>query len=104
MKLILAELKKIISNFKREVSSFKREYPEFKKVKLVHVLSTLFFFFAIYSIGIYNSSLKEKRIQEINDFLSNDQTVLLKNYILNQIKSPYLEYDYIVKENKLLQM
>tara|TARA_Y100000590_G_scaffold409042_1_gene500755 strand:- start:2038 stop:3390 length:1353 start_codon:yes stop_codon:yes gene_type:complete len=103
MKLILAELKKIISNFKREVSSFKREYPEFKKVKLVHVLSTLFFFFAIYSIGIYNSSLKEKRIQEINDFLSNDQTVLLKNYILNQIKSPYLEYDYIVKENDTIE-
>ena len=29
--------------------------------------------------------------------------VLLKNYILNQIKSPYLEYDYIVKDNDTIE-
>ena len=30
-------------------------------------------------------------------------SLLLKNYILNQIKSPYLEYDYIVKDNDTIE-
>ena len=47
--------------------------------------------------------MKQKRIKEINAFLSNDQTVLLKNYIINKIKSPYLEYDYIVKNNDTIE-
>ena len=47
--------------------------------------------------------MKEKRSQEISSFLLNDQTILLKNYIFNQIKSPYLEYDYIVKNNDTIE-
>ena len=52
---------------------------------------------------IYNLNQKEKRTQEITSFLSNDQTILLKNYIINQIKSPYLEYEYVVKDNDTIE-
>tara|TARA_B100000401_G_C52800534_1_gene718309 strand:+ start:249 stop:1466 length:1218 start_codon:yes stop_codon:yes gene_type:complete len=51
----------------------------------------------------YNNSLKKKRLDEIDSFLSNNQTVLLKNYLLNQLKSPYLEYDYIVQNNDTIE-
>ena len=57
----------------------------------------------IYSSVLINSKLKEKRIKEISSFLSNNQTVLLRNYIFNKIKSPYLEYDYIVKNNDSIE-
>ena len=57
----------------------------------------------IYSSVLINSNLKEKRIKEISSFLSNNQTVLLRNYIFNKIKSPYLEYDYIVKNNDSIE-
>ena len=69
----------------------------------MYVFVLILLFITIYSSIIYNSSLKQKRIKEINAFLSNDQTVLLKNYIINKIKSPYLEYDYIVKNNDTIE-
>jgi len=110
MNPILSDLRRIIQSFKgdlrRTIQSFKslkREYPILRKIKLVYALITVLFFVTIYSAIIYNSSLKEKRIKEINAFLSNDQTVLLKNYILNKIKSPYLEYEYIVKDNDTIE-
>ena len=51
----------------------------------------------------YNNSIKQKRLEEINSFLSNNQTILLKNYLLNQLKSPYLEYDYVVQNNDTVE-
>ena len=47
--------------------------------------------------------LKKKRAEEINSFLTNNQTLLLRNYIFNKIKSPYLEYDYVVKNNDTIE-
>ena len=41
----------------------------------------------------------KKRLEAIDTFLESNETVLLKNYLLNQIKSPYFEYDYVVKNN-----
>tara|TARA_Y100001970_G_scaffold293979_1_gene445296 strand:- start:4686 stop:5849 length:1164 start_codon:yes stop_codon:yes gene_type:complete len=43
-------------------------------------------------------------MEEIDSFLSNNETILLKNYLLNKIKSPYLEYDYIVQNNDTVEM
>ena len=96
-------MKTILSNFSLIFQYLKREYPIFKKVKPVYVFILILLFITIYSSIIYNSSLKQKRIKEINAFLSNDQTVLLKNYIINKIRSPYLEYDYIVKSNDTIE-
>ena len=69
------------------------------KDKIVLILGSILFVALIYSSIIYNSHLKNKRTKSISEFLENNQTILLKNYILNQIKSPYLEYDYVVKNN-----
>ena len=96
-------MKTILSNFSLIIQYLKKEYPMFKKIKPVYVFVLILLFITIYSSIIYNSSLKQKRIKEINAFLSNDQTVLLKNYIINKIKSPYLEYDYIVKNNDTIE-
>ena len=96
-------MKTILSNFSLIIQYLKKEYPIFKKIKPVYVFVLILLFITIYSSIIYNSSLKQKRIKEINAFLSNDQTVLLKNYIINKIKSPYLEYDYIVKSNDTIE-
>ena len=93
----------ILSYLRRTIQSLKREYPILRKIKLVYALITILFFITVYSAIIYNSHLKEKRIREINAFISNDQTILLKNYILNKIKSPYLEYDYVVKDNDTIE-
>ena len=69
------------------------------KDKIVLILGSILFVALIYSSIIYNSHLKNKRTKSISEFLENNQTILLKNYILNQIRSPYLEYDYVVKNN-----
>lgn len=60
--------------------------------------------FSIMSFSIViNDNLKKKRAEEINSFLANNQTVLLKNYIFNRIKSPYLEYDYVVRNKDTIE-
>ena len=93
----------ILSNIRRILSNLSKKQPIFKKIKPAYILGTFLFLIGIYSMIIYNLNLKEKRTQEITSFLSNDQTILLKNYILNQIKSPYLEYEYIVKDNDTIE-
>ena len=94
-------MKTILSNFSLIIQYLKKEYPMFKKIKPVYVFVLILLFITIYSSIFYNSSLKQKRIKEINAFLSNDQTVL-QNYIINKIKSPF-EYDYIVKNNDTIE-
>ena len=96
-------MKSILSNLTRIIQNLRRKYPVLRKIEPAHTVVVIFLFVTIYSGIIYNSSLKEKRIKEINAFLSNDQTVLLKNYIINKIKSPYLEYEYIVKDNDTIE-
>ena len=70
-------------------------------------LSLIVFSFLFLIVGAivfsYNSSIKKKRSEQIDFFISSDQAVLLKNYLLNQIKSPYLEYDYVVKNNDTVE-
>ena len=68
------------------------------KSKLLIIFGPIFFVLIIYVSITYNSKLKKERLEVINSFLSSNETVLLKNYLLNQIKSPYLEYDYLIKE------
>ncbi len=68
------------------------------KSKLLIIFGPIFFVLIIYVSITYNSKLKKERVEVINSFLSSNETVLLKNYLLNQIKSPYLEYDYLIKE------
>ena len=63
----------------------------------------VFFILLIYSAISYNSKLKEERLKTIASFLANNDTILLKNYLLNQIESPYLEYDYLIKDGDTIE-
>jgi len=92
-----------LSILQKNLSKIIKQHEMLKKVRPVYLFGVIFVFVSIYFISLYSSNLKERRTQEISAFLSNDQTLLLKNYILNQIKSPYLEYEYIVKENDTIE-
>ena len=88
-----------LSNLSRISTSLVKKYVFFKKIKPVYFFLGLLLIIIVYSSLLINSNLKAKRTKQISSFLSNNQTVLLRNYIFNKIKSPYLEYDYIVKSN-----
>ena len=75
----------------------------FSRVRPVYFIGSTLLFLMVYFSFLINENLKEKRAEQISSFLSNNQTVLLKNYIFNKIKSPYLEYDYIVKNNDTIE-
>lgn len=75
----------------------------FSKIRPAYFIGGTLLFLLVYFSFLINENLKEKRAEQISSFLSNNQTVLLKNYIFNKIKSPYLEYDYIVKNNDTIE-
>ena len=75
----------------------------FERVRPAYFIGGTLLFLIVYFSFLINENLKEKRAEQISSFLSNNQTVLLKNYIFNKIKSPYLEYDYIVKNNDTIE-
>ena len=81
------------------ITNFLKKLSDLAKGKVFFIFGSIVFVAIIYSSILYNSHIKQKRSESIRAFLDNNQTVLLKNYILNQIKSPYLEYDYVVKNN-----
>ena len=75
----------------------------FSRVRPAYFIGSTLLFLVVYFSFLINENIKEKRAEQISSFLSNNQTVLLKNYIFNKIKSPYLEYDYIVKNNDTIE-
>ena len=75
----------------------------FSRVRPAYFIGGTLLFLIVYFSFLINENLKEKRAEQISSFLTNNQTVLLKNYIFNKIKSPYLEYDYIVKNNDTIE-
>jgi len=74
-----------------------------QRTRLLIILLSIFFVSIIYASITYNSKLKEERLETISSFLSDNNTILLKNYLLNQIKSPYLEYDYLIKDGDTIE-
>ena len=83
--------------FKLNVSDF------FIGDKLNYSIILLFLLLISSLIFTYNAKVKKERLRAIDSFLLSNETVLLKNYLLNQIKSPYFEYDYIVKNNDTVE-
>ena len=94
MKILL-----ILEKFKE----FGQKLPKNKVGRLFLFLGPIIFIFLIYVSITYNSKLKEQRSETISSFLLNNDTILLKNYILNQINSPYLEYDYLIKDGDTIE-
>tara|TARA_Y100001970_G_scaffold50362_1_gene63736 strand:+ start:275 stop:1603 length:1329 start_codon:yes stop_codon:yes gene_type:complete len=96
-------LNKIFEFLSKQTIKFSKKIPAIRRDD-THLI-IFFFFFLLISILVftYNTSIKKKRLEEIDQFISNNQTVMLKNFLLNQLKSPYLEYDYIVKNNDTVE-
>ena len=96
-----------INHFLTNLVKFSRKLSKnnvlFSRVRPAYFIGGTLLFLIVYFSFLINENLKEKRAEQISSFLSNNQTVLLKNYIFNKIKSPYLEYDYIVKNNDTIE-
>ena len=92
-----------IRKFLERFEGIQNELIKVKKNSLLVFLGPIFFILIIYSAISYNSKLKEERLKTIASFLANNDTILLKNYLLNQIESPYLEYDYLIKDGDTIE-
>ena len=92
-----------LTNLVRISRKLSKNYILFNRVKPIYLIGGTLLFLIMYFSFLINENLKEKRAEQISSFLTNNQTVLLKNYIFNKIKSPYLEYDYIVKNNDTIE-
>ena len=96
-------INQFLINLERLSLNLSRRFGFFKIFKPIYFFGSLLLFSIISFSIIVNENLKNKRAKEISSFLSNNQTVLLRNYVFNKIKSPYLEYDYIVKNNDTIE-
>ena len=96
-------INQFLYNFEKFTETLTKKFVFFKIFKPIYFFGSLLLFSVISLSIVVNENLKKKRDEEINSFLSNNQTVLLKNYIFNKIKSPYLEYDYVVKSNDTIE-
>ncbi len=86
-----------------KLTEIKKKFSSLERGEFLIVLGSVFFIFFVYAAITYNSKLKRENIDAINSFLSSNDTILLKNYFLNQIKSPYLEYEYLIKEGDTIE-
>jgi len=100
---IFQNLSRNVTHITRNVTHVIREFRNAKNEKLNLIVFSFLFIIVAALVFSYNNSIKKKRSEQIDVFISNDQTVLLKNYLLNQIRSPYLEYDYVVKDNDTVE-
>ncbi len=91
------------TQFLETLKGLLKKLPSDSRGKFFVILGPIFFIFIVYVAIVYNSKLKEQRLKNISSFLANNETILLKNYFLNKIKSPYLEYDYIIKDGDTIE-
>ena len=94
----------ILNNFKSKAINFVKKFYFKDDLSRNYVLLGFLIIFVISALFSYGSTLKKKRLEAIDSFISSNETILLKNYLLNQIKSPYFEYDYIVKNNDTVEL
>ena len=73
-------INEILNEFKRPIQKLRAV----QKDRFLIVLGSAVFIFVVYMSITYNSKLKRERVEAINSFLSNNDTILLKNYLMNQ--------------------
>ena len=93
----------ILNNYKSKVINFIKKLYVKNDLSRNYILFGFLVIFVISALFSYSSTLKKKRLKSVDSFISSNETILLKNYLLNQIKSPYFEYDYIVKNNDTVE-
>ena len=94
---------KDFQNLIRNNLNLGKKFKNFRNLKINYIIFSFVFIIISALVFSFNSSIKRDRLKAIDSFISNNQTVLLKNYLLNQIKSPYLEYDYVVQNNDTVE-
>ena len=95
---ILSKINQILQKVEKKVPWIK-----VKRSGLVLFLSSFLCVVLTYLFLSYSATQKKRAAEAIDSFFSNNQTVLIKNYILNNLRSPYLEYDYLVKNNDTIE-
>ena len=93
----------ILNNYKSKTLNFLKKFYIKTNLSRNYVLLGFLIIFIVSALFSYSSALKKKRLEAIDTFVNSNETILLKNYLLNQIKSPYFEYDYIVKNNDTVE-
>ena len=93
----------ILNNYKSRTLNFLKKFYIKTNLSRNYVLLGFLIIFIVSALFSYSSALKKKRLEAIDTFVNSNETILLKNYLLNQIKSPYFEYDYIVKNNDTME-
>ena len=93
----------ILNNYKSKTLNFLKKFYIKTNLSRNYVLLGFLIIFIVSALFSYSSALKKKRLEAIDTFVNSNETILLKNYLLNQIKSPYFEYDYIVKNNDTME-
>ena len=93
----------ILNNCKSKVINFIKKFYIKNDLSRNYILFGFLIIFVISALFSYSSTLKKKRLKSVDSFISSNETILLKNYLLNKIKSPYFEYDYIVKNNDTVE-
>ena len=94
---------KIFQDFIKQAVILTKKIPNLKNDRANFIVFSFLFLIVASLVFSYNNSIKKERLRKIDSFISNNQTILLKNYLLNQLKSPYLEYDYIVQNNDTVE-
>ena len=92
-----------LNNYKSKTLNFLKKFYIKTNLSRNYVLLGFLIIFIVSALFSYSSALKKKRLEAIDTFVNSNETILLKNYLLNQIKSPYFEYDYIVKNNDTVE-
>jgi len=95
--------RKIFHNLIKDAINIGKRFRGIRYEKPNLIVFSFLFIIVTALVFFYDNSVKKKRLEQIDFFISSDQTVLLKNYLLNQIKSPYLEYDYVVQNNDTVE-
>ena len=93
----------ILNNYKSKALNFLKKFYIKTNLSRNYVLLGFLIIFIVSALFSYTSALKKKRLEAIDTFVNSNDTILLKNFLLNQIKSPYFEYDYIVKNNDTVE-
>ena len=84
-------INQFLINLERLSLNLSRRFGFFKIFKPIYFFGSLLLFSIISFSIIVNENLKNKRAKEISSFLSNNQTVLLRNYVFNKINEKIRE-------------
>ena len=75
-----------------------------KNLNFIYYLTFLIIFFIVYTAVSNKINNSNKLVaQNINKTVNSDEFYLLKNFLISNLKSPYKEYKYIIKNNDSIE-